>query len=260
MTKRKALGETQWLSESSTFALLRQLTQHHRAARNAAGRRRLRLFACSCCRQLWHLFADPDARQAVEVAERFADGQARLDELEAAERLAQDAESRAMNRILELTGGRAWQGPLPPDLEAAQHARGTAAAAAAAAATTGLATAAESAALQCVLAAGVARDRWDDGRPVQHAVEAMQCDLLRDIFGNPFRTLTLDPAWLTWQGGLLVSIAQRMYESRNFTDLRVLADALEEAGCSDLDILAHCRQPGEHVRGCWVLDLLLGKV
>ena len=50
-----------------------------------------------------------------------------------------------------------------------------------------------------------------------------------------------------------------MYESRNFARMPTLADALEEAGCTNADILAHCRQPGEHVRGCWVLDLLLGK-
>jgi hypothetical protein len=80
----------------------------------------LRLFACSCCRRFWHLFTDHDARQAVEVAERFADGQAGLDELVAAGRSAGDAERRAMNRIQELTGGRVcWPGPLPPGVKAA---------------------------------------------------------------------------------------------------------------------------------------------
>jgi hypothetical protein len=64
---------------------------------------------------------------------------------------------------------------------------------------------------------------------------------------------------LTWHDGLLVSMARQMYESRDFTDMPVLADALEEAGCTDADILAHCRQSSEHVRGCWVVDLLLGK-
>jgi hypothetical protein len=84
--------------------------------------------------------------------------------------------------------------------------------------------------------------------------------MLREIFGPlPFRSLTLDPAWLTWHDGLLVSMAQRMYDSRDFTDMPILADALEESGCSNQDILAHCRSGGEHVRGCWVIDLLLGK-
>jgi hypothetical protein len=84
--------------------------------------------------------------------------------------------------------------------------------------------------------------------------------LLRDIFGPlPFREVCIHPAWLTWQGGLAVSMARWMYDSRDFTDMPVLTDALEEAGCSDPDILRHCREPGEHVRGCWVVDLLLGK-
>jgi hypothetical protein len=267
MTRRKALGEAQWLSTGSTSALFRELTQHHRVARTSAGRRRLRLFACSCCRRFWHLFTDQDARQAVEVAERFADGQAGLDELVAAGRSAGDAERRAMNRILELTGGRAWLGPqVPPGLKAAQHAGGTAAAATAAAATVSLGVAAERAALECVLAAGVGRDRWDDGRPVQHAVEAMQCDLLRDIFGNPFRPTTLDSARLTWNDSAVARLAQAAYEERQMpagtldnARLAVLADALEEAGCTNGDILGHLRGPGPHVRGCFALDALLGK-
>ena len=83
--------------------------------------------------------------------------------------------------------------------------------------------------------------------------------MLRDIFVNPCRPATLNPAWLTWHDGLLVSMAQKMYESRDFSDMPVLADALEEAGCTNPDILDHCRSGGEHVRGCWVVDALLGK-
>jgi hypothetical protein len=89
--------------------------------------------------------------------------------------------------------------------------------------------------------------------------KSAQSGLLRDIFSNPFRPAALDPSWLTRHGGLLVSMAQKMYESCDFTDLPILADALEEAGCANTDMLAHCRQPGDHVRGCWVVDLLLGK-
>jgi hypothetical protein len=87
-----------------------------------------------------------------------------------------------------------------------------------------------------------------------------QADLLRCIFGPlAFRPISIDPAWLTWHDGMLVSMAQQMYDSRDFSDLPILADALEEAGCSNQDILGHCRSGGEHVRGCWVVDLLLGK-
>jgi predicted component of type VI protein secretion system len=69
----------------------------------------------------------------------------------------------------------------------------------------------------------------------------------------------IEPSSLTWHDGLLASIARQMYDSRDFLDMPILADALEEAGCTDQDILSHCRSGGEHVRGCWVIDLLLGK-
>jgi hypothetical protein len=83
--------------------------------------------------------------------------------------------------------------------------------------------------------------------------------LLDCVFGNPFRAVAIDAAWLTWHDGLLVSMARQMYDSRDFTGMPILADALEEAGCTDPDILAHCRSGGEHVRGCWVIDSLLGR-
>ncbi|MBL8793520.1 MAG: hypothetical protein JNM56_06430 [Planctomycetia bacterium] len=85
---------------------------------------------------------------------------------------------------------------------------------------------------------------------------AVQCGLLRDIFGNPFRPITIDAAWLT---STVVSLAQAIYNERAFDRLPILADALEDAGCDNADILNHCRQPGEHIRGCWCVDLLLGK-
>jgi hypothetical protein len=84
--------------------------------------------------------------------------------------------------------------------------------------------------------------------------------ILRDIMGSPFHSVALNPVWLSWHGGLLVSMARQMYDSRDFSDLPVLADALEEAGCANQEMLSHCRQQGGvHVRGCWVVDLLLGK-
>jgi hypothetical protein len=86
-----------------------------------------------------------------------------------------------------------------------------------------------------------------------------QCVMLRCIFGNLFHPATLDPTWLAWNGGTVPKLAQAIYDDRRFSDLPILADALEEAGCTDADILAHCRSEGPHVRGCWVVDLLLGK-
>jgi hypothetical protein len=79
---------------------------------------------------------------------------------------------------------------------------------------------------------------------------------MRCIFGNPFRPVAFDPAWRTPN---VTAIAQTIYEDRRFEDMPILADALEEAGCTSADILDHCRQPGEHARGCWLVDLILEK-
>ena len=84
----------------------------------------------------------------------------------------------------------------------------------------------------------------------------VQCELLRDIFGNPFRPVAVDPEWLT---STVVALARGVYDDRAFDRLPILADALQDAGCEDADILAHCRGDGPHVRGCWVVDLMLGK-
>jgi hypothetical protein len=81
--------------------------------------------------------------------------------------------------------------------------------------------------------------------------------LIYDIFGNPFRPVAVDPTWLTSDA---LALATGIYQDRAFDRLPILADALQDAGCDNDDILNHCRQPGEHVRGCWVVDLVLGKV
>jgi hypothetical protein len=86
-----------------------------------------------------------------------------------------------------------------------------------------------------------------------------QCDLLRDLFGNPWRTCLIDPTWLPRNDCCVVKAARGIYDERRFVDLPVLADALEEAGCADAYLLGHLRGTGPHVRGCWVVDLLLAK-
>src|SRR5262249_54964478 len=84
-----------------------------------------------------------------------------------------------------------------------------------------------------------------------------QALILRDIFGRrPLRPVTINPAWRTSN---VTALAQSIYDDRAFDRLPILADALEDAGCDNADVLNHCRQPGEHVRGCWVLDLILDK-
>ena len=83
-----------------------------------------------------------------------------------------------------------------------------------------------------------------------------QADVIRDIFGNPFQPITWHPSWRT---STVVTIAKTMYDSRDFSPMPLLADALQDAGCENEDILNHCRSGGPHVRGCWVVDLVLGK-
>ena len=81
-------------------------------------------------------------------------------------------------------------------------------------------------------------------------------DPLEELLGNPFRPVAFDPAWRT---EAVVGIARGIYNDRAFERMPILADALQDAGCEHPDILTHCREPGTLVRGCWVVDLVLGK-
>ena len=93
-------------------------------------------------------------------------------------------------------------------------------------------------------------------KAVRFAEEAVHASLLRDIFGNPFRSTTLEPSLLTPE---IVALARTIYEQRALSRIPDLADALEAAGCMDAEVLGHLREPGPHVKGCWVVDLVLGK-
>jgi len=102
---------------------------------------------------------------------------------------------------------------------------------------------------------------WDFDIPVCRAAaekeQHMQADSLREIFGSlPFRVVTANPTWLT---STVVTLAQSIYDNRRFEDMPILADALEDAGCGNAEMLEHARSGGEHVRGCWLVDLLLQK-
>ena len=96
-------------------------------------------------------------------------------------------------------------------------------------------------------------DPWDS---VERCTSLRQTRAVRCIFGNPFRTAAIDPSWLTSD---VQTLATSIYQERVFDRIPILADALQDAGCDHEDILNHCRQAGEHVRGCWVVDLILGK-
>ena len=92
------------------------------------------------------------------------------------------------------------------------------------------------------------------------AARQTQAELLREILGNPYRPLPLlPPAVLRWSDGTVRRIAEGIYEERAFNRLPILHDALLDAGCDDEAILAHCRSDGQHVRGCWAVDLILEK-
>ena len=224
-----SMTEAEWSACVSPERLLDFLTI---ILSGRASGRRVHLFACGCVRRVWHLLVDERGQQAVVTAERFAEGEGTEEELEAACGAALEASGKAPS----------------PAMEAA-------ALAALYLATTRSRKAAWDASEEAAVAEGRA-----SGDGAYSAARAAQCDLLRDIFGNPFGPPpAIDAAWLTWHGGLVVSMARRMYDTRDFTDMAVLADALEEAGCTNPDLLAHCRKGGTHVRGCWVVDLLLGK-
>lgn len=103
---------------------------------------------------------------------------------------------------------------------------------------------------------GLRVTRAEDRPPEYFAELATQADLFRDIFGNPFRSVEFRLEWFTSD---VLLLARGIYADRAFDRMPILADALQDAGCDDDDILNHCREAREHVRGCWVVDLLLGK-
>jgi hypothetical protein len=203
--------------------------------------RKLRLFACACCRRIWHLLTHEPSRQAVEVAERYADGAAGEEELSKASFGAQTVASDSPEgAAVEAASASVWLNTFSASHYAA--------------------FAAASRDFRVRIAAHAVRDHFPLLLGARDAERLAHCGVLRDLLGPlPFRPITNDASWLTWHSGLLVSMAQRMYDSRDFSDMPVLADALEESGCQNQDILGHCRSGGEHVRGCWVVDLLLGK-
>jgi hypothetical protein len=97
---------------------------------------------------------------------------------------------------------------------------------------------------------------WESGDDAWFLEREKHSDLVRDIFGNPFRPVTLVLSWLTPD---IVALTGGIYADRAFDRLPILADALQDAGCDNDDLLSHLRGPGPHVKGCWALDLLLGK-
>jgi hypothetical protein len=96
----------------------------------------------------------------------------------------------------------------------------------------------------------------NDGLETETEIRRAIVNLLRDIFGNPFRAVSVDAGWLTAN---VVSVARKLYESRDFAAMPILADALQVAGCKNAHVLNHCRSDSPHCRGCWVINAVLGK-
>jgi hypothetical protein len=193
---------------------------------STASGRKLRLFGAACCRRIWHLLKDKRSQDAVIVAESFADNEASY-----AERLAahQDADDAAD----DTHGGPALAAYDLMDADA------------------GFAATVVSRRV-----AGVVDD-VSGTNSAGHAENAAQVSLLRCIFGpRPFRPITFDPTWLT---PTVKQLAESIYQERAFVRLSILADALEDAGCNQPDVLGHLRDGGEHCRGCWAVDVVTGR-
>jgi hypothetical protein len=236
------MNESEWLACTSPYEMLECLRM-----RRKASDRKWRLFTCACWRGIWHILTDDRSRQAVEVAEQFADGAATNEQLDTA--WAAAAVARAAEAVTP-----AWDA-------ARDSVRNPRAAEAAAEAAADAAAGAAADAAEAAVGGGAEALRAREGASdhARAAAEKAQCDLLRDIFGNPFRPAALDPSVLAWNDGTVRRIAQGIYEERAFDRLPILADALLDAGCDDEDLIQHCRSAGPHVCGCWAVDLLLGK-
>ncbi len=231
--------------------------------RERLGDRQLRLFACACCRRVARLLKDRRARAALDFAERMADrGAAGRRGRPAAYRLARQACGEYWAVEEESFGAAGYLAHLAGSNAA--HAAMCAVEAGALAAALGACSTAELAAAYAGCKAPRARTGYPPDRQGRMEAERReQVLLLRDILGNPFRPLPLSPSLLT---PTILSLAQASYSERLLPQghleparLAVLADALEEVGCADEGVLGHLRGPGPHVRGCHVVDAVLGR-
>jgi hypothetical protein len=252
------MNETEWLQGRDPHALytfvLEATTLWKTRWQGWVGARRFRvsqrkeqLFLVACCRRIQHLAPEPEGERVLDLLERLADGLATEEELQAACTVLRMAEADRRNNqagtwfteYIEATNailaagqtGRRWEEVIDT-----------------AAAAWGYSVAGQ-----------YSFGEYEEYEREEEEEAARQADLLRDILGNPFQSPYLDPAWLAWQDRLAVRLAEGIYQERTFEHLPILGDALEEAGCTQALILDHCRQPGPHTRGCWVVDLVLNR-
>ncbi len=215
------MTEQEWLAAEDPMRMLQILLPARISNRQA------RLLACACVRRVWWpLLGDERSRRAVEAGEQYADRLINRKGMWWAAGPARDVAHELRRR-----------GETGPVLEAAEAASWVADG------------------NSRDVALGIVQDaarRLEDGRPL--------ADLLRDIVQSPCsREPPVAPLRSVWEHGPVLLLAQAIYCERSFDGLPILADALEEAGCTSSDLLSHLRGPGPHVRGCWAVDLLLGR-
>src|SRR5262245_23213325 len=239
------MTEAEWLACDDPDLMLEFL-------RDNASDRKLRLFACACCRRIWRLLVDKRSQRAIEITEDYADRKAEERALDEAAAAAEDVyqqlnldwdEANSVvpdaAPLLESEAYAAW-----PTCESYCGSRDK--------------THVYSSTDAIEVARAVVSSLGEDSER-QASERRCQAALVRCIVGNPFRPAILDPRWLAWNDAIVVRLAQGIYEDRAFDRLPILADALEDAGCADAGLLGHLRDLGPHVRGCWVVDLVLGK-
>ena len=243
------MTEAEWLACDEPKKLLEFVGRHH------TNERKLRLYAVAGCRRVWSFLPDERSRRAVEVAELFADGAVSR---KVRSKCWKETDAAMMSIDFATQDQFGGHGNWPAASMAAWMAT-AAAANAVGNSETFVGPEAELFYLAANPIEGMEyshRERGMDYRLARETEWSVHRALLHDIFGNPFRPATLDPSWRT---STAVALARGMYESRDFGAMPILADALQDAGCTSDDVLGHCRGTGPHVRGCWVVDLVLGK-
>lgn len=225
--------EAQWREETHPFHML----VWWRYFRGEPSPRKQRLLACAACRLSWHLFHEEVLRRTVETAEALADGRAAEADLV---RLRDQARALGLARgqLLSETSGRdaAWEA------RRASWCAGHAAA--------------DAAEPEEPLFESAMHYMARDGGSGRDTEDAGQAALIREILGNLLRPARFEPAWRTPD---VLTLARGIDEEQAFDRMPILADALQDAGCDDPDILGHCREQGAHARGCWLIDRVLEK-
>jgi hypothetical protein len=247
------MADLRWMTSTDPEELLYLLADSISLQNGAQlDKRKLRLFSSACCQRI-SSYVDERCRAAIDIADRYADGEVSGEDVLAAwenvDLAFQAIQAAYTNR--EATGltvnatTAVRRGIATADLLDRWWAEGETVSSAASAA----------ARFSAFAIADLDQPHWDDAHQAERLI---QCQLIRCIFRFP-PALRGDQTGLAWNQGVVARLAQSIYLDRAFDGCPVLADALEEAGCSDPDILDHLRGPGPHTRGCWVVDAILGK-